>query len=494
VFRNTTIEISSSDDEWDLERDLPLPRDEEPGLRRIPNDPPQEPEEDEDRQGVDSDFDLDLPPPDLPPDATREWFQGREAAWWDGPKRVAYDVLVRPARLRPRAPPDEPSPEVEEALAAADEAQDDVLAPLPREEEPLINNMSDIDDVESDIDIGNEPPDVEEGLFPHALENNEPSDVEQGLFPDALEGEDNDDDVDYLDAADPFFGVGEGRYEYVDGQFVWYPEAAGLRQGAYEQMLADQGAAQEDFTSPPLVDGAWNESSHVSNLIAKGFNISVDINKRGKAPRALDLSKPERADYVKEMLRAGVIRPGEPKFASDHFFLEKPGKRRLIFDGRKLNDAVKAPPKFTMKSHETIARLSAKYAWHAGEDLSNMFFSVKLNAECQDFFGLRTTLGNFGYTALPFGFSWAPFISHVIADQIVKRLLEEDIAATHYMDDFHVFGHSLKEVTKAAKRLRELLQDANWQINVKKRQDPAQVFVALGIEYDLINKTSTLPY
>jgi len=117
-----------------------------------------------------------------------------------------------------------------------------------------------------------------------------------------------------------------------------------------------------------LRDGSWNRSSHVSNLIANGFKISVDINKRGKAPRSIDLSKPERQDYVQEMIRAGVLRPGEPKFASDHFFLEKPGKRRLVFDGRKLNSAVKTPPKFNMKSHDTIARLAAKYAWHAGED------------------------------------------------------------------------------------------------------------------------------
>ena len=38
---------------------------------------------------------------------------------------------------------------------------------------------------------------------------------------------DDDDDEHFLDDINPFFGVGEGRYEYIDGMFVWFPVPLG---------------------------------------------------------------------------------------------------------------------------------------------------------------------------------------------------------------------------------------------------------------------------
>lgn len=272
------------------------------------------------------------------------------------------------------------------------------------------------------------------------------------------------------------------------------------RERRYDEYQAIRAARADDpqdldfdFSAPPLRDGAWNRSSHVSKLIAKGFSISVDTTKRGKKPPPLDLKTPDERAYIKRLLDDGVITPGPVEFVSSHFFIWKPGKLRLIFNGRRLNRGVKTPPRFNMKAHKTLARLATKHSWHAAEDLKNMFFSIPIAKDCRRHFGIRTRQGTFQYTRLPFGFNWSPFIAHICADEIVKRLLEEGHAATHYLDDFHVFGSTKQDCADAQARLRELLGEANWRINPKKTELPAQQFTALGVTYDLRAKTSEYP-
>lgn len=250
---------------------------------------------------------------------------------------------------------------------------------------------------------------------------------------------------------------------------------------------------QENFHAPPLTDGPWNKSTHVSKLIAKGFDIQVDVTKRGKMPRMLALNTPQEKAYIKQLLDDGILEQGDIIQHNPHFFIYKPGKIRLIFDGRNLNKGTKTPPRFNMKSHHTIERLSTKYAWHAADDLSNMFFSIKLGQKTRPYFGIRTSLGSFRYTSLPFGFSWAPFISHIAVDEICKRALEAGHAVTHYADDFHYFGHTKQQCATAVAFVRDLFKQSNWQVNTRKHQPPARQFTALGIEYNLFTKTKRIP-
>jgi hypothetical protein len=145
---------------------------------------------------------------------------------------------------------------------------------------------------------------------------------------------------------------------------------------------------QEDFIAPPLLDGSWNHSSHVSKIISTGFKISVDINQRGKAPPPLRFAHPAEAAYVEQLISDGILEEGEVSFTVPHFFIRKPGKLRLIFNGIRLNRACKKPPKFNMKSHSTIGRLCAVNSFHAADDLSNMFFSNKIAESHRKYFGM----------------------------------------------------------------------------------------------------------
>ena len=99
---------------------------------------------------------------------------------------------------------------------------------------------------------------------------------------------------------------------------------------------------------------------------------------RGRCPKRLILESPDEIAYIKAMVKAGVLLHGRALFCSRHFFLRTQDKLRLIFDGRKLNDAVKKPPRFNMKSHKTIRDYCQNDGWTCGADLKNMYFSVHL--------------------------------------------------------------------------------------------------------------------
>ena len=74
--------------------------------------------------------------------------------------------------------------------------------------------------------------------------------------------------------------------------------------------------------------------------------------------------RPEERAYINQMIADGILEKGDTQFCVPHFFIYKPGKLRLVFNGKKLNDAVKSPPKFNMKSHAALQRLAARKALH----------------------------------------------------------------------------------------------------------------------------------
>jgi hypothetical protein len=247
---------------------------------------------------------------------------------------------------------------------------------------------------------------------------------------------------------------------------------------------------QESFVAPPLVDGVWNKSTHVSKLIKDGFAVSVNITKRGKAPAALRFKDAAEAAYIDQMITDGILEEGPVEFTLAHFFIRKPGKLRLICNARKLNDAVKTPPRFNMKSHKTIQRLVANNAFHAADDLSNMFFSNKIAPHCRKYFGIRLPDGRFlRYTSMPFGFSWSPFIAHICVDEVCKRAIAAGHAVTHYLDDFHYFGSTKSAVLAARAFTRSLLRAANYSLNLSKVQPVSTTCDALGLRYNLRTKT-----
>ena len=275
-----------------------------------------------------------------------------------------------------------------------------------------------------------------------------------------------------------------------DAAFIDFQEDAGAAVAEGDDYVVPPLFRAENFHAPLLIDGSWNRSKHVSKLISTGFTIKVDITKRGKAPPPLRCKDAAEVAFVDQMVSDGILEEGPVEWTVPHFFIRKPGKLRLIFDGRRLNAAIKKPPKFNMKSHATIQKLVSKFAYHAADDLSNMFFSNKIAEPCRKYFGIRLKDGRIlRYTSMPFGFAWSPFIAHIGVDEICKRAIEAGHAVTHYLDDFHYFGMTPAETILGREFVRALLIQAGYVINFDKEQPVSTTCVVLGLHYDLTANT-----
>ena len=87
----------------------------------------------------------------------------------------------------------------------------------------------------------------------------------------------------------------------------------------------------------------------------------------------------------------------EVDFCVTHFFVYKPGKLRLIFNGKKLNKAMQPPPRFNMKSHPTIQVESAKSFTRGLLDDAGYVLNASKHQPCSDVFdalGLQYDLNN----------------------------------------------------------------------------------------------------
>ena len=414
---------------------------------------------DEDSDSSDDEDDIVLGedlPPDIPQAGPWNFFGFTRAPdWWFYPSGDAARASA--AAGNGHAPPAVPPQHEDDAAAAANAADDD--APDLPDADPNAQQHNQHEDIPDDVDIDS----------PHWAEYWSRRQL-RGAF-------DAHADLNLgANMASP------GLADYSSDSESIYPSSS-------EDEECSPDFQEQDFQAPGIVDGPWNRSAHVSKICSKGFSISPDIRRRGRKPPPMRYSRPDEAAYINQMIADGILEKGDTQFCVPHFFIRKPGKLRLVFNGKKLNDACKKPPKFNMKSHATLQRLSARHKLHASDDLKNHFFSTKIAESSRKYFGINTPQGTYRYTSLPFGFSWSPFIAHVCVDQICQRAIEAGFVVTHYLDDFHYFGDTLEEVENARDFVRGLLHDAGYRLNMSKEQLPGTLFTALGLEYDLVAKT-----
>ena len=94
--------------------------------------------------------------------------------------------------------------------------------------------------------------------------------------------------------------------------------------------------------------------------------------------------------------------------------------------------------------------------------------------------------------ALLFGLHSAPFISHSIANMLVKTYQIPDLC--HYMDNFMTAGSP--DSPQSVQNLSTAMAVCNWlglPLHPAKCIGPAPVLVILGIELDSVNQVPRLP-
>ena len=110
----------------------------------------------------------------------------------------------------------------------------------------------------------------------------------------------------------------------------------------------------------------------------------------------------------------------------------------------------------------------------------------------RNLFGFRTSMGNFVWNRLPFGFAHSAVQANELADAICSHLRSLGIDVVHYMDDFTVFGDSAEQCQRDLLRCIQFCEDIGVRVKAAKTVNATQRPVILGVLYDLVAKTSSL--
>ena len=97
-------------------------------------------------------------------------------------------------------------------------------------------------------------------------------------------------------------------------------------------------------------------------------------------------------------------------------------------------------------------------------DLKNAYLQIPVEEKSQEYLVINTHKGLFKYTRLPFGLSSSPGIFQRFISQLLSSI--EGVAA--YMDDIVVSGATKEEHDERLKKVLDLLQSHNVQINKSK--------------------------
>jgi hypothetical protein len=283
-------------------------------------------------------------------------------------------------------------------------------------------------------------------------------------------------------------GVGDRAVDFVGGARISRYFAHSLTADSCSASVHDDF----DFRSDGVRNGSWLRNEALRSVVVDGFECSVDVRHLGHLPSKLRVSKLDEQQYISALLRDGVISPGRPTFSHRHFFLRDGGKLRLIFDGRRLNARVAAPAPFPMLSHRELAGICSRRTWAAKFDLANFYWNIRLKPSVRHLFGLRTSVGNFVWNRLPFGFSHSALQSHGLAEAICSHLRSLGVDVVHYMDDFVVFADSAEQCEQHLLQCISFCESVNVRVKARKTVHATQRLHILGVFYDLVAKTSSL--
>lgn len=96
-------------------------------------------------------------------------------------------------------------------------------------------------------------------------------------------------------------------------------------------------------------------------------------------------------------------------------------------------------------------------------------------------------------TRLPFGGRSAPGIFHRITQAVRRMMLRRGFVLVVYLDDFLVIGLTQLECQRGFDTLCELLVSLGFELSPSKIVPPCQTLVFLGVSFDTVNLTLSLP-
>lgn len=170
-------------------------------------------------------------------------------------------------------------------------------------------------------------------------------------------------------------------------------------------------------------------------------------------------------------------------YLSPLFAIPKPdGRIRLIFNLKRLNTWLQAPPKFRMEGLLEVCRALRPHDFMAKIDLKDAYFHMGIHPQSRHLLAFRWEDQIWTYAALPFGLAHAPYVFTKLGRAILGYLRQQGIRMFLYLDDCLVIAETEVLLTQHVNKIRELFGRLGLVINeAKSSLLPTQTLTYLGL-------------
>ena len=208
--------------------------------------------------------------------------------------------------------------------------------------------------------------------------------------------------------------------------------------------------------------------------------------------RSTRLTPPLAAELAR-LQRIGAIRrvsSDYPKHLVPVFPVFKPGKVRLIFDGRSLNRALQMSVRTTYEGVSHVMRNAPVGAFATKLDVSDAFLHTPLSPGLHRLCGFRIGGRTYCYCAMPFGLSAAPKVCQRALLAVLGPLRtswEHTAGLTVYVDDICIWAASRERCREVTMQALQRLVECGFLPSLGKCElVPAQRVQLLGQELDFL--------
>ena len=204
---------------------------------------------------------------------------------------------------------------------------------------------------------------------------------------------------------------------------------------------------------------------------------------RGSAEQNRDL-----LEHLEAWLAAGTVEPtslDKTQIVSLLFPVKKSnGTNRWCLDLRRFNEAL-VQHKFKLDGLETVRTWIRPNDFLATIDLKNAYQSVLVARRHRRFLAFRVGDRLFRHRCQTFGASSSPFIFTKLMKPIVRKLVEQGIRISFYLDDALIAAESFDQCRRHVARACRLLTQLGFEIATEKsRLVPARQAIYLGLTID----------
>ena len=207
-------------------------------------------------------------------------------------------------------------------------------------------------------------------------------------------------------------------------------------------------------------------SKPISSIVAQ-IHVKSDISPKFQKARTVPFHyKKMVEDALTKLSNDGIIEPvTHSDWAAPIVPVLKESKDaiRICADFKELNKQIECD-RYPIPKIEELLSVVGKGKVFAKIDLQNAYLQIPVDEKSQKFLVINTHKGLFKYKRLPFGLSSSPGIFQRFISQLLAKM--EGVAA--YLDDIIISGNTKAELDERVRKVLQILQCHNVQINKRK--------------------------